>query len=399
MQDWFARYPHLYAVANPFIALMFPSLYLYVRGVTHPTARWSRGMLAHFVIPLLAAALEAPTYALSAAEKVAAARAQLTVGSVPPVEMVYVGILNLYAILYAVFAWRGIHAGRKRIEESAEEGRSHAFRGLEAFVALFTTLTLASAVMDFTPWRFSGSFAVALAAVVAVFTALWLLTDHQPLLLPRAAPVATPMAVPEPTGGAESPPQVLPAGVAASAEVATPSAAPAPITEAQRAASPRSILRPVEVERLQRRLNKLLVEERAYLDAELSLQGIAERAETTRHKMSAAIREIYGLTFYQLLARLRVQEAARRLSSKAKANRTIADIAFSVGFNTLSAFNSAFKVEFGVTPSVFRDHASAAVEQRSAPKPGLPPDAPELPADRSDLPAGQEARSRPLSVS
>lgn len=400
MQNWFERYPHLYAVANPLIATIFPSLYLYVRGLTHPTARWSRGMLAHFVIPLLAAALEVPTYFQPAAEKVAAARAQIAHGSALPGEMLSLGMLNLYAILYAGLAWRSIHVGRERIEESAEEGRSHAFRGLEAFVALFTALTLASAILDFTPWRFCGSFAVALAAVVAVFTALWLLTDHQPLLLPHALPPLSLTPKPAPTGAVEPPPPTPPIEPSDTGAVeVTSSAGPAPVLEVKSAGTPRSILRPVELQRLQRRLNKLLVEDEAYLDAELSLQRIAERAETTRHKMSAAIREIYGLTFYQLLARLRVQEAARRLGTKAAANRTIADIAFSVGFNTLSAFNSAFKVEFGVTPSVFRERAIAAPEQRRMPTAGNPSARPEFPAARSDSAAEQEANSRSIRVS
>ena len=344
--NWFAQCPHLFAVANPLIPALFPSLYLYVRGVTHPTQRWSRRSLAHFALPLLAAIAEIPTYFLSADEKVAAARAQLATGQATGGELIYLAVLNLYGLTYVALAWRSVHAGRRRLAENAEEGRSQSFRGLEVFVGLFTVLVFASAVLDFTPWRFTGSLAVALAAVVTVFTAWWLVSDHQPLLKPRGGATLSP---PAPV----APPSVTaaPAGARTGAVEET---------ETTTTAQARPTLRPEEVQRLQRRLEKLLVQEKIFLEADLSLQTLAERAETTRHKMSAAIREIYGLTFYQLVARHRVQEAAQRLRGKNAASRTISDIAFSVGFNTLSAFNAAFKAEFGVTPSQFRDRPVAA---------------------------------------
>ncbi len=374
-QDWFAQFPHAFAVANPFIVAIFPSLYLYVRGVTHPTTRWSRRALAHFAPPLVALLSELPTYFLSADEKLAAARAQVARGQASGEELVLLLLLNLYALTYLALTWRSVHAGRQRLRESAEEGRAQSFRGLEAFVILITLLTFGSAILDFTPWRFSGSLAVALAAVVTGFTAFWLLADHEPLLKARATTraaallTATPPVDPAPVAelnSASAPPRPAPHSdpVAFPEPVAiadAPPAAPGPV-------EPARTLRPAEIERLQRRFDKLLGQEKVYLDADLSLQALADRAETTRHKTSAAIREIYGLTFYQLIARHRVQEAAARLRTKAGANRNISDIAFSVGFNTLSAFNTAFKAEFGVTPSKFRENPAPVPETSSTSK-------------------------------
>lgn len=379
LQDWFARCPHAFAIANPLVVAIFPSLYLYVRGVTHPTARWSRWSLAHFGLPLLTALLEIPTYLLSADDKIAAARAQLACGQADPGEMVYLVALNLYALGYLALSWLSVRAGRQRLAESAEEGRAQSFRGLAAFVGLLTFLTAASAVLDFTPWRFSGSLAVALASVVAAFTAFWLLADHQPLLkgsdsMPLAppAPVIPPPPLIEAAPAPTSPPRPAPPEQASpppthSDPVPTTQSAP-PIDQPEPAAPASPTLRPAEIDRLKRRLEKLFVQEKIYLDAELSLQTLADRAETTRHKMSAAIREIYGQTFYQLVAQHRVQEAARRLHAKATANRTISDVAFSVGFNTLSAFNTAFKAEFGITPSKFREKTPAATNKSESDK-------------------------------
>jgi AraC-like DNA-binding protein len=112
-----------------------------------------------------------------------------------------------------------------------------------------------------------------------------------------------------------------------------------------------------DAERIAARVRQLFEVERVFLDPDLSLHALAGKAKTTRHKLSAALRQIFGATFYQLIAGYRVRDAARVLQTKAGAVRTIADIAFASGFNTLSAFNAAFRAEFGVTPSVFRDQA------------------------------------------
>lgn len=373
-QDWFALLPHAFGVANPFIVAIFPSLFLYVRGVTHPTTRWSRWSLAHFAPPIVAFLSELPTYFLSAEEKLAAARAQVTRSHASGDELFVLLLLNLYAITYLVLSWRTVHAGCQRLRESAEEGRAQSFRGLEVFVILITVLTSVSAILDFTPWQFSGSLAVALAAVVGGFTAFWLLADHEPLLKARA-PTRDALVLATPPSGdpapiaefhpASSPPPSSPiSDTAAPPEPGAIAAAPVALVTTE----PARTLRPAEIERLQRRFDKLLGHEKIYLDADLSLQTLADRAETTRHKTSAAIREIYGLTFYQLIARHRVHEAATRLRTKAGANRNISDIAFSVGFNTLSAFNTAFKAEFGLTPSKFRENPALVPETAINPK-------------------------------
>lgn len=54
------------------------------------------------------------------------------------------------------------------------------------------------------------------------------------------------------------------------------------------------------------------------------------------------------------ILRRRLEEAARALASEAFATRTITEIAFHWGFNSLTHFGRAFKFRFGATPTEFR---------------------------------------------
>lgn len=61
-----------------------------------------------------------------------------------------------------------------------------------------------------------------------------------------------------------------------------------------------------------------------------------------------------GTSFGEWLHRRRLEEARMLLCSPGTAERAIADIALSVGFNDLSTFYRAFRAEFGVTPGEAR---------------------------------------------
>ncbi|MEO1097269.1 MAG: helix-turn-helix domain-containing protein, partial [Bacteroidota bacterium] len=50
----------------------------------------------------------------------------------------------------------------------------------------------------------------------------------------------------------------------------------------------------------------------------------------------------------------RIQEASRLLQDETNGHLTIAAIAFEIGFNSISSFNTAFKKQIGQTPQAYR---------------------------------------------
>lgn len=101
-------------------------------------------------------------------------------------------------------------------------------------------------------------------------------------------------------------------------------------------------------------LSLLFEKEKIFLNPDLKLSQVAKILKVTPHSLSQAVNENHKLNFQQYLNFHRIQEAKELLTSDKKKQLTIASIAFDVGFNSISAFNAAFKKQEGTTPSHFR---------------------------------------------
>jgi AraC-like DNA-binding protein len=86
-----------------------------------------------------------------------------------------------------------------------------------------------------------------------------------------------------------------------------------------------------------------------------SLAGLAGNIHETTHHVSQVINEKSGESFYELLARLRVEEAKRLLTEDTGHRITVEDLAERVGYNSKSSLNRTFKNLTGLTPTEFRN--------------------------------------------
>lgn len=89
-----------------------------------------------------------------------------------------------------------------------------------------------------------------------------------------------------------------------------------------------------------------------YADAGLSLEIATSVLGINRTKINEILKEELGLTFTTYINKLRLTEAARLLSEKSVS--TVAEIAYSVGYNNVSYFNKLFKSQYGCTPKTFK---------------------------------------------
>jgi AraC-like DNA-binding protein len=86
-------------------------------------------------------------------------------------------------------------------------------------------------------------------------------------------------------------------------------------------------------------------------DEELSLSKVAKASRINRNHLSEKFKQVTGMNFVDYVARLRF-EKARDLLLNSK--RRISEIAFAVGFQSLSQFNRVFKKRSGKSPREFR---------------------------------------------
>jgi AraC-like DNA-binding protein len=84
----------------------------------------------------------------------------------------------------------------------------------------------------------------------------------------------------------------------------------------------------------------------------LSLRSLSRQIGEKTHYVSQVINQDLGTNYYELVNRRRIQRAQELLI--ASPEQTVLEIALSVGFNSKSTFNTAFRRLTGMTPTDFR---------------------------------------------
>ena len=86
-------------------------------------------------------------------------------------------------------------------------------------------------------------------------------------------------------------------------------------------------------------------------DASLTLADLAKRAGLSPYHFLRTFERITGVTPHQYILRSRLRRAAMRLAMEPT---RVLDIALESGFGDLSNFNRTFRMEFGVSPRLYR---------------------------------------------
>ncbi|MHC9510587.1 helix-turn-helix domain-containing protein [Kangiella sp. M94] len=113
----------------------------------------------------------------------------------------------------------------------------------------------------------------------------------------------------------------------------------------------RSKLDEAEANKIEQRLKLSMQEERLYQEPDLTLRQLSDHLGFSAHKISQILNSRMGKGFYDYINALRIQRACELIN---QTNKTILDIAYEVGFNSRSTFNSAFKKHTEQTPSQFK---------------------------------------------
>ena len=135
-------------------------------------------------------------------------------------------------------------------------------------------------------------------------------------------------------------------------------------TETQRSAQPvrfaqhpkyeYSSLSSQDIARYKEKLLAYLEREKPYTENDLKAQDLADLLGIPSYQLSQIINTELHRNFYDLINSYRIEEAKRRLTDPANQHFTILAIAYDVGFNSKSAFNSAFKKYTKMTPSQYK---------------------------------------------
>ena len=120
----------------------------------------------------------------------------------------------------------------------------------------------------------------------------------------------------------------------------------------------KSALNGEQSEKIVERLTRLMEKEKPYLEMGLTLPMLSNMLDVSPNHLSQVINRKLNKSFFDFVNAYRVEEAKKALVSPGTNRFSILGIAMDVGFNSKSAFYTAFKKQTGMTPSQFKELAA-----------------------------------------
>ena len=112
----------------------------------------------------------------------------------------------------------------------------------------------------------------------------------------------------------------------------------------------------LNAEELNKKIEIMMDEDELFCDEELSLGRFSHALEISSHQLSAFLNDHYGKNFNAFINAYRIRFACDQIISDT--DMSILSIAFASGFNSYSAFFTAFKKETGLPPREYKNSRS-----------------------------------------
>ena len=94
--------------------------------------------------------------------------------------------------------------------------------------------------------------------------------------------------------------------------------------------------------------------EKPYKESNLTIKDLATKVNIPGYYISQVINDKLNQNFFDFVNRYRIEETKAMFNDTNYANYSLLAIAYEVGFNSKSVFNSSFKKYTGMTPSIYR---------------------------------------------
>jgi AraC-like DNA-binding protein len=343
----YAGYPRLIGTLWPGYYLVGPFLYFYVKELSsskRPTALWVQ--LLHFLPAAISVLSLLPFYFMNANEKVqmwASMKNSLEGLRISPVNA---GLLSavLQKVVYLLLSFRLIAAYSARIKQSFSSIEKISLSWLRTLLALFFLLCCFCIFYAV----FSASLGISREAHYSFYLVLTAVTFMmalkvflQPEIFSRLEAVRAEVIR---TGGDMAPD--LPRALADVADAMG--------NTVSKGKYHKSCLTDERAAEIEQQLVNVMEIKKPFLEPELNLSELADMLSVSPHHLSQVINRELNHSFFDFVNEYRVQEAKRLLLSPGSFHLSILGIALDAGFNSKSAFYSAFSKHTGMTPSEFR---------------------------------------------
>lgn len=107
------------------------------------------------------------------------------------------------------------------------------------------------------------------------------------------------------------------------------------------------------------KLLKVMSEERPYLDSSCSLPSLAKQLSMSVNHLSQVINESFHQHYHDFINFYRIQDSKKLLEENCDNGKTILEIAYEVGYNSKTTFNTAFRKFNRITPKEYKKSLQA----------------------------------------
>lgn len=317
--------PLLHLVDDGFFLLYGPLLYFYVRGVVYRDFKF-RTRDAFHLIPFLGYTsylvyhlifIDLGTQ-LEAVKKVDAS-------DLPPWIFLVSLIIYIHILSYLWFGWRTLRLYQSIIREKFSSIDEINLEWLSFMIKAFTCITVVAMIHNTLPifgnviFQYSSLILLLIAAFFFINRVL-VKALNQPMIF---------------------------SGIA--------------LEETEKYAS--SNLKQSEIDHHKLQLEKLMQDEKIYLNPDLTSQHLAEQLAIGTKALSQVINQGFNKNFFDYINTYRCQEVKDILKGPDK-KITVLEAMYQAGFNSKSSFNKEFKKLTGLTPSEFKKSKSTTMLKR-----------------------------------
>lgn len=324
------EYPHLAQVHIPFTFLLGPSLSLFFQATLEKpfTFRWTYWL--HFLPFLLAEAWLMPFYLKPAAIK--QAYIEQCYASLPFDHLVLFFVAAFHACVYLAFTFWALNRHARRVKSYFSEIEKKSLEWARHFLLGVALVFLVCLVISIFDVVFADTFSNAMFTVLVFWMALKAI--RQPEIFKNETSAVLEESSLETTDAARDKNKYEKSGF-----------------DDRRA------------RQFQERLDKLMAESQLYLQPDLDLKQLSEAVGLSVHHLSQLINQYNGETFYDYINRMRVAYFKQAVLDPENDHLSLLGLAFESGFNSKTAFNTAFKRYAGMTPTAFKQQSLSDKKQ------------------------------------
>lgn len=320
---YFKKIPQLLVVGRPYVFLFGPIFYIYVKILTAKNLILDKKDFLHFLPFLFHVIYIVPFFVLNNEDKIALFEEWCSEPTVDEYVITFIQIIHVFIYMFFVNHLRNEHKQKIKNSFSSIEQinldwiRSIFIMFMVVFI-VFAVLVIYSALGNKEISHALGSNIIAILASICIYS-MGYLGLRQPEIF---------------------------SGIDDSAE--------------SKIKYEKSALTPEDSEKYLKKLIEYMKSEKPFIESNLTILDLANQTSIPNYYLSQIINEKLNQNFYDFINSFRIEEAKLRLLAPEYENLTIIAIAYDVGFNSKSAFNTAFKKLTNLTPSQFRQQIAAA---------------------------------------